>query len=87
MRHAAAILALALLSPGAGAQEKTFDSGGTKVAYLDEGRGEAVVLLHGFATSAEEMWTRMPCPSSPGFGRIDRSARAESRKVSRMSGI
>jgi pimeloyl-ACP methyl ester carboxylesterase len=60
MRFAAAVLTLALLSSGARAQEAAFDSGGTKIAYVDEGRGEAVVLLHGFATSAEEMWTRMP---------------------------
>ena len=60
MRHAAAVLTLALLSPTARAQGTAFDSGGTKIAYVDEGRGEAVVLLHGFATSAEEMWTRMP---------------------------
>ena len=59
MRYAAA-LTLALLSSGARAQEKAFDSGGTKIAYIDEGRGEVVVLLHGFATSAEEMWTKMP---------------------------
>jgi pimeloyl-ACP methyl ester carboxylesterase len=60
MRYAVAVLAFTLLPAGARAQEKTFDSGGTKIAYLDEGRGEAVVLLHGFATSAEEMWTKMP---------------------------
>ncbi|QEL18674.1 alpha/beta fold hydrolase [Limnoglobus roseus] len=42
------------------AEEKSFDSNGVKIAYLDEGAGEAVVLLHGFGTSAAEMWTKMP---------------------------
>ena len=62
MRYAVAVLAFALLAPAGRAQEKvkTFDANGTKVAYLDEGTGEAVVLLHGFSASAEEMWTKMP---------------------------
>lgn len=58
MRHA--ILAVALLSPAAQAQQKTFDSAGVTIAYLDQGTGEAVVLLHGFGTSADEMWANMP---------------------------
>ena len=58
----AAVIAAALLST-AQAQEKTFDSGGVKVAYLDEGKGEAVVLLHGFGVSSE-MWVRLPSASA-----------------------
>ncbi|MCE9565799.1 MAG: alpha/beta hydrolase [Planctomycetes bacterium] len=60
MRYAVAVLAFALFSPAVRAEEKTFDSNGTKIAYLDEGKGEAVVLLHGFSASSEEMWTKMP---------------------------
>lgn len=60
MRYAVAVLALTLLAPAARSQDKTFDSNGTKVAYLDEGTGEAVVLLHGFSASTAEMWTKMP---------------------------
>jgi pimeloyl-ACP methyl ester carboxylesterase len=60
MRYAAAVLAFALLAPGARAGEKAFDSDGVKIAYLDEGRGEPVVLLHGFGASAREMWVEMP---------------------------
>jgi pimeloyl-ACP methyl ester carboxylesterase len=62
MRYAVAVLAFALFSPTVRAQEKvkTFDAGGVKITYLDEGSGEAVVLLHGFSASAEEMWTKIP---------------------------
>src|SRR4051812_31554365 len=60
MRYAVAVLASVLLWSGARAEEKTFDSNGVKVAYLDEGQGEPVVLLHGFGASSEEMWTKMP---------------------------
>jgi pimeloyl-ACP methyl ester carboxylesterase len=60
MRYAAALALTALLLPAARAQEKTFDSGGVKLAYLDQGAGEAVVLLHGFSLSAEEMWAKLP---------------------------
>jgi pimeloyl-ACP methyl ester carboxylesterase len=60
MRYAiAAALALAL-APVTSADEKTFDSNGVTIAYLDEGKGEAVVLLHGFAGTAEETWTKSP---------------------------
>jgi pimeloyl-ACP methyl ester carboxylesterase len=54
-----AVIAAALASAARG-DEKTFDSNGVKLAYLDEGEGEAVVLLHGFAGSVEETWTKMP---------------------------
>jgi hypothetical protein len=54
MRYAVAAAAVAALVATARAEEKTFDSDGVKVAYLDEGRGEAVVLLHGFGRSAAE---------------------------------
>jgi pimeloyl-ACP methyl ester carboxylesterase len=60
MRYAVAAVLAAVLSSGARAQEKTFDSDGVKIAYFDEGKGEAVVLLHGFSASAEEMWVKMP---------------------------
>jgi pimeloyl-ACP methyl ester carboxylesterase len=58
MRYALA--AVVLLTLSVRAEEKTFDSNGVKIAYLDEGKGEAVVLLHGFGGSAPEMWTKLP---------------------------
>ena len=49
-----------LLSPASGAEraEDFFDSNGVKIRYVTEGTGEAVVLIHGFAASAE-MWNAM----------------------------
>src|SRR5262245_6681855 len=47
------------------AAEQFFDSDGVRIAYIDEGRGEALVLLHGFSTSAEEMWMRPPFSPEP----------------------
>jgi pimeloyl-ACP methyl ester carboxylesterase len=60
MRFAVAALAAVFFGITARADESTFDSAGVKIAYLDQGKGEAVVLLHGFAGSTEEMWTKMP---------------------------
>jgi len=62
MRSILAVLVFVLFSPAVRAQEKVkiFDANGVKIAYLDEGTGEAVVLLHGFSASAGEMWTKMP---------------------------
>jgi len=56
----AVVALVAILTSTTRADEKTFDSNGVKIAYLDEGKGEAVVLLHGFAGSTEETWTAMP---------------------------
>jgi pimeloyl-ACP methyl ester carboxylesterase len=33
-----------------------FDSSGVRIHYRDEGRGDAVVLVHGFASTAEHSW-------------------------------
>ena len=60
MRYLTTAFLVASLAPGARAQDKTFDSHGVKIAYLDVGQGEAVVLLHGFGGSAPETWTQMP---------------------------
>jgi len=38
------------------AEEKSFDSGGVKIHYLDEGKGEPVVLIHGFLVNKEIQW-------------------------------
>ena len=34
----------------------TFDSGGVAIHYVDEGRGPAIVLVHGFAASVQANW-------------------------------
>jgi pimeloyl-ACP methyl ester carboxylesterase len=60
MRYAITVLVAIFLSPVVRAEEKTFDSNGVKINYLDEGKGEVVVLLHGFGGSAEEHWAKSP---------------------------
>ena len=37
---------------------KTLDIGGAPIAYEDQGDGDAVVLVHGFAASMKENWER-----------------------------
>jgi pimeloyl-ACP methyl ester carboxylesterase len=35
---------------------QTFDSDGVRLAYIDEGEGDAVLLIHGFASSVRTNW-------------------------------
>ena len=37
---------------------RTLDIGGVPIAYEDQGEGDAVVLVHGFAASVKENWER-----------------------------
>ena len=37
---------------------RTLDVGGAAIAYTDQGEGDAVVLVHGFAASVAENWER-----------------------------
>lgn len=53
----ACILAFQASSP-VSAEEKSFDSNGVKIHYLDQSKGAAVVLLHGFTGSASAMWEK-----------------------------
>jgi pimeloyl-ACP methyl ester carboxylesterase len=60
-RTALVLLAQAVvLTPIASAQTPAadlfFDSGGVKIRYVDAGRGEPVVLIHGFASSIDANW-------------------------------
>ncbi len=42
------------------AGEGSFDSNGTRIHYHEQGKGDAVVLIHGFSLSAAEMWLNNP---------------------------
>lgn len=54
-----------LLTPGlAAAADDTFDSKGVKIRYVTEGKGEAVVLIHGWMSDAG-MWGKDK-PSAKG---------------------
>jgi pimeloyl-ACP methyl ester carboxylesterase len=36
----------------------SFRNGGVEIAYLDEGEGEPIVLVHGFASTKEVNWVQ-----------------------------
>lgn len=58
MRHhtCCAALLLFLAAGWARADEGSFDSGGVKLHYTNDGRGEPVILVHGFAASGLVNW-------------------------------
>ena len=35
---------------------RSFDSDGVEIAYFDEGEGEPILLIHGFASNAQVNW-------------------------------
>ncbi len=56
-RLALALAVWLLVLPGAGrAEEGSFDSNGIKIRYVVEGRGEPVLLIHGFTINVERQW-------------------------------
>jgi pimeloyl-ACP methyl ester carboxylesterase len=75
VRHTYTAVAFLAFVTCASAGEKSFDSKGVKIAYLDEGKGDPVVLLHGFGGTAAETWKAMP----PSATDADVTARVEQR--------
>jgi pimeloyl-ACP methyl ester carboxylesterase len=56
-RYLSALFCVLFLAASAGcADEGVFDSGGVKIHYLVEGKGEPVLLIHGFTTNARLQW-------------------------------
>jgi pimeloyl-ACP methyl ester carboxylesterase len=56
-RYVSALLCVVFLAAGVGrADEGFFDSGGVKIHYHVEGKGEPVLLIHGFPTNARLQW-------------------------------
>lgn len=47
---------LALPAVGRGAEDGFFDSNGVKIHYVTEGRGEPVLLIHGFTSDVQGQW-------------------------------
>ena len=35
---------------------QTFNSDGVRIAFMDEGEGEPILLIHGFASSVKDNW-------------------------------
>jgi pimeloyl-ACP methyl ester carboxylesterase len=58
-RCIAAIVCGLFFIPTARAADQYFDSAGVKVRYVEEGKGEPVLLIHGFGASADLQW-RLP---------------------------
>lgn len=69
-------------------EQQSFDSNGVKIVYLDHGKGEVVVLLHGFSASIGMMWDldlrpeltkefRVVAPALRGHGRSDKPTDAK----------
>jgi pimeloyl-ACP methyl ester carboxylesterase len=57
VRRLAPIAALALLATAPlSAQDQFFDSNHVRIRYVDQGRGEPIVLLHGFTGDIEAGW-------------------------------
>jgi pimeloyl-ACP methyl ester carboxylesterase len=56
-RYSLALVCGLLLLPGVGrGEEGSFDSNGVKIHYYIEGKGEPVLLIHGFAFNAQLQW-------------------------------
>ena len=52
----AAAAAIAWVSGASAMEDKYFDSAGVKIRYVDEGRGEPIVMVHGYSNSIEDGW-------------------------------
>lgn len=52
----ALVCVLFWLTAAVRAEESSFDSNGVKIHYLVEGKGEPVLLIHGFAVNAKIQW-------------------------------
>jgi len=50
------ILLCLLLAPLAAAEDRTFDSAGVRIRFVDHGSGVAVLLIHGFSADLERSW-------------------------------
>ena len=37
-------------------EDRFFDSGGVKIRYVDQGKGDAIVLVHGYTGNLERHW-------------------------------
>jgi pimeloyl-ACP methyl ester carboxylesterase len=60
-RRSFAALALSGLMPNLpahAAEERFFDSAGARMRFLEEGRGEPVLLIHGYTTNTERQWVQ-----------------------------
>lgn len=67
--------AIAMILPlGGWAETGTIDAAGVPIHYIDEGQGEAVIMLHSFAGTSD-MWSRIGLLPLDGFRTIAFDAR------------
>ena len=60
-RRSLTALALAGVIPNLAAhaaEERFFDSAGARMRFLEDGRGEPVLLIHGYTTNTERQWVQ-----------------------------
>jgi pimeloyl-ACP methyl ester carboxylesterase len=59
-----ALGAFCLITGADAAEEHFFDSAGVRIRYIEEGRGECVVLVHGYTSDAEAQWAWTGIPQA-----------------------
>lgn len=59
-----ALGACCLMAGANAAEERFFDSAGIRIRYIKEGRGESVVLVHGYTSDAEAQWAWTGVPQA-----------------------
>ncbi|WP_417310426.1 alpha/beta fold hydrolase [Devosia sp.] len=77
-RAAAVALPLSLMTSVAAAETGQFNSGGVPIHFTDEGAGETVIFLHGFAGSSA-MWPAIGLMPLEGFRTIAFDARGHGK--------
>jgi len=56
VRACVLLFLIGLLPAGVSAQDKFFTSNGVQIRYIDQGAGEPVILVHGYANVIENNW-------------------------------
>lgn len=59
-----ALGAFCLITGADAAEEQFFASAGVRIRYIEEGRGEPVVLVHGYTSNAEAQWAWTGVPQA-----------------------
>jgi hypothetical protein len=57
----AATLIASVWLQGSALEDRFFDSNGVRIRYVEQGRGPAVVLIHGYTGNADRHWSTRAC--------------------------
>ena len=66
-RTVVALCLLVFANVAARAEDKFFDSKSVKIRYVVEGKGEPVVLIHGFTSNIEKGWSKVLNPLAENY--------------------